>query len=70
MCKIKVCELVLGAVILVFAFLQVMASKWVVIIASLLLIIHSFIPCRVCCCNDGECEMHETPIKSTKAKRK
>lgn len=41
MCK-SWCEVVLGAIILVFAFLNSSYSNWVIIVAAIILILHSF----------------------------
>ena len=47
MCK-SWCELILGIIILVFALLDSwMYSKWIVIIAAIVLIVHSFV-CKKC----------------------
>ena len=46
MCK-SWCELILGAVIIIFALWEVSYSRWVIIIAAAILIIHSF-TCKKC----------------------
>jgi len=49
-CNCKVCEIVLGIVILVFALWQTSFSQWVIVIAAILLILHA-----VSCKNCGVC---------------
>lgn len=46
MCK-SWCESILGLVILIFALWQTMYSKWIIVIAAIVLIIHSFM-CKQC----------------------
>jgi hypothetical protein len=46
MCK-SWCESILGVVILIFALWQTMYSKWIIVIAAIVLIIHSFM-CKQC----------------------
>ena len=41
MCK-SWCELILGIIILIFSFWKTTYSMWVVVIAAVILIIHSF----------------------------
>ena len=41
------CELILGIIILVFALWETAWSSWIVVIAAIVLIIHSM-TCRVC----------------------
>ena len=41
------CEAILGIVVLVFALWQTMYSKWIIVIAAIVLIIHSF-TCKQC----------------------
>lgn len=70
MCK-SWCELIIGLVIAVFALFwwNWMYTQWVVVIAAIILIIHSF-TCKSCwCCCDGMCKMHGE-MKSTKSKKK
>jgi len=61
MCK-SWCELIIGAIILVFSLWATAISKWVVVIAAIVLIVHSF-TCKVCFHN------HEN-MPSTPKKRK
>ncbi len=61
MCK-SWCESVLGAIILVFAFLNSSYSKWVIIIAAIILVLHSF-TCDKCFVKQ------EMPKKATKGRR-
>jgi len=46
MCK-SWCEAILAIVILVFAFWQTAYSQWIVVIAAVVLLIHSF-TCKKC----------------------
>ena len=46
MCK-SWCEAILGLIILVFALMQQEWAKWVVVVAAVVLIIHSF-TCKTC----------------------
>jgi len=46
MCK-SWCELIIGIVVIVFALWQTMISQWVLVIAGIVLAIHSF-TCRYC----------------------
>ena len=45
MCNYKATEIVLGLVILVFALWQITYSKWIIVIASVLLVLHGLM-CR------------------------
>ena len=44
MCSWKWTDVILGIVILIFAFWQTMYSQWIVIIAAVVLILHALIP--------------------------
>ena len=46
MCK-SWCEAILGIVILIFAFVETSYSKWIIVIAAVVLLIHSF-TCKKC----------------------
>lgn len=46
MCK-SWCELILAVVIIVFALWQTSVSQWIVVIAGIVLLIHSF-TCKTC----------------------
>jgi hypothetical protein len=46
MCK-SWCEVILGLIILVFTFVEQDWAKWVVAVAAVMLIIHSF-TCKAC----------------------
>ncbi|MDP4039058.1 MAG: hypothetical protein Q8P57_00545 [Candidatus Pacearchaeota archaeon] len=46
MCK-SWCELIIGVIILIFVFVETQYSRWVIIIAAILLIIHS-LACKKC----------------------
>ena len=46
MCK-SWCELIVAIVVIVFALWETMYSKWILVIAGIVLLIHSF-TCRVC----------------------
>lgn len=62
----KATEIVLGLVVLVFAFWQTTYSKWVIIIAAALLIIHGLM-----CQTMAGCEPKtKKPVAKKKAKKK
>jgi len=61
MCK-SWCEAILGIIILVFVLWETTISKWVVIIAAIVLIWHSFM-CKKCFMK------HEMPMKMAKKKK-
>ncbi|MEK6846625.1 MAG: hypothetical protein AABY16_00490 [Nanoarchaeota archaeon] len=61
MCK-SWCEAILGIIILIFAFWQTDYSTWIVAIAALVLIWHSFM-CKKCFAK------HEMPMKMAKKKK-
>jgi len=46
MCK-SWCELIVAIVVIVFALWETMYSKWILVIAGIVLLIHSF-TCRKC----------------------
>lgn len=46
MCK-SICEAILAVIILVFALWQTAYSNWIIIIAAVILLIHSF-TCKKC----------------------
>lgn len=46
MCK-SWCEAVLGIIILIFAFWQTTYSKWVIVVAAAIMVLHSF-SCKKC----------------------
>jgi len=53
MCHKKITDIILGIIVIAFALYQTTYSKWIIIIAGAVLIIHS-VMCR-CCSN--ECNM-------------
>lgn len=70
MCK-SWCELIIGLVIALFALFwwTLSYTRWVVLVAALLLIIHSFM-CKHCWCScDKGCKMHGEK-EMTKSKKK
>jgi len=46
MCK-SWCEVILGVIIAIFALWQTAYSQWIIVIAAVALIIHSFV-CKTC----------------------
>ena len=56
----KWCELVIAIVILVFALWETTYSKWIIVVAAIALLIHSFIKCKYCYCT---CEEEAKPTK-------
>lgn len=46
MCK-SICEAILAIVLIVFALWETAASKWIILIAAVILLIHSF-TCKKC----------------------
>lgn len=65
-CNCKWCELVIAIVILVFAFWMTAWSKWIIVIAAIVLLLHSFL-CRSCMM----CEQHKGGMaKSMPASKK
>lgn len=63
---IKICEIVLAAVLLLFGILNISAelNKWVLIVVGVILLVHSF-ACKNCCGKDCKNE-----IERIKAKKK
>ena len=59
-CNCTATNVILGLLVLVFTFWQTVASKWIVVIAAVLLILHAF-----CCGKCMSCET-EKPAKSKK----
>ena len=57
MCK-SWCEALIGLVIVVFALWKTNASQWIVVIAAIILILHSFV-CKKC----FSCAMPVKPAK-------
>ncbi|MEK6884351.1 MAG: hypothetical protein AABY22_32265 [Nanoarchaeota archaeon] len=43
MCSWKTNDIVLGLIILIFALWQTMASKWIIVIAAAILVLHALI---------------------------
>lgn len=60
MCK-SWCEAILGLIILIFALWQTAYSQWIIVIAAIIMIIHSFM-CKKCFGH------HEMPMKMAKKK--
>jgi hypothetical protein len=60
-CNCKVTNAILAVIILVFLFWQTVASKWIIAVAALLLLMHAF-----CCRNCEACEMEKKPAKRKK----
>ena len=58
-CNCKVTEIVLAAIVIVFSFLSWTYSKWIVVIAGVLLLTHA-----LCCKNCAECSTDKMPAKS------
>ena len=53
MCNCKLTEIVVAALILIFAFYETTYSKWVIVIAAAVLLIHG-LGCRgIACCGVG-----------------
>lgn len=68
-CNCKWCELVIAIVILVFTFWQTTASKWIIAIAAIVLILHSFM-CKSCMmCEDHKGGMAKTSSSKKKRRR-
>ena len=59
-------QLVLAALILIFAFWQTVASKWIIVVAAVLILVHSF-ACP--CCKEGS-EMWKQKHAKAKPKKK
>ena len=57
-CNCKVTEGILAVLILVFTFWATVASKWIIVIAAIVLLLHSLM-----CKNCGACEMDKKPAK-------
>ena len=57
-CNCKWCEAVIAVIILLFAYwptlfgVSAMTSKWIVVIAAIVLLIHSFVCKRCMMCDD------------------
>ena len=66
MCK-SWCELILGAIIIIFALWQTAYSQWVIIITAVILIIHSF-TCKKCFTGMGM-RGNEMPKSSSRKRR-
>ena len=62
MCNCKATEIVLGLVVLVFALYQTSYSKWVIVVAAVLLLIHG-----LACKDMGSCA---APVKAKPARKK
>ena len=52
MCNCKLTEIVVAAVILVFALYEATYSKWIIIIAAVVLFVHGLMCKDIACCND------------------
>ncbi len=70
MCK-SWCEAILGIIILIFAIAETSYSKWIVVIAAVMLLIHSFTckKCFVCMHSGMEMSAKKKKYYSKKAKR-
>lgn len=64
-CNCKVTEIVLGLVILVFALWETTFSKWVIVVAAILLLLHAF-----SCKNCGVSVSGEVPKAKSRRKRR
>ncbi len=69
---VKWCELIVAIVILVFSLwptqiFSPMISMWIVVIAAVLLLIHSFVHCKACC---GHCYVDDKMPVSSSSRRK
>ncbi len=60
-CKCSWVEAVLAVIIILFTYMAVASSKWIVIIAALLLLLHALM-CK-------KCQMCEEPMASSKSPR-
>ena len=67
MCNCKATEIVLGLIILVFAFWQTMYSKWIIVVAAAILVIHGLM-----CKNMSNCMPMpaKSPARKKVAKKK
>lgn len=65
MCNCKITEIILGIVVLIFAFVSAAYAKWLVALAAVLLIIHAF-TCRNICGHAGG--MSAQPVSKAKKK--
>ncbi|MFH1308001.1 MAG: hypothetical protein ABIH72_04070 [archaeon] len=64
MCNYKVIEIVLGLVVLVFALWETTYSKWLIVIAGVLLILHALI------CKECKVPAAAAPVKKVTRKKK
>ncbi len=62
MCNCKLTEIIVGLVVLVFSFWDTVYSKWIIVIAAAVLLIHALF------CKDVICKP-ETTAKSKTKKR-
>ncbi len=62
MCNCKATEIVLGLLIIIFAFWQTTYSQWIIVISAVLLLIHA-LGCK-------NCEMPKTKKPARKKKRR
>jgi|GEM_PF-3154600 len=46
--NIKWCEVVIGALVILFALWQLAFSKWVLVLLGIIVLVHS-ITCKMCC---------------------
>jgi len=60
MCNCKLTEIIVGLIILAFAFLETSYSKWVIVIAAAVLLIHALF------CRDVICKPKTTAKLRTK----
>ncbi len=67
MCK-SWCELILGAIILIFSFWKTTYSMWVVVAAAVILIIHSFTCTR--CFPKHDMNMAKSSRSSRRSRRR
>jgi protein-S-isoprenylcysteine O-methyltransferase Ste14 len=64
-CNCKVTEIILGVIVLIFAFMNAAWATWIVAIAAILLIIHALM-----CKNCGKCMPDSTTSKPLVKKKK
>lgn len=65
MCNCKATEIIIGAIILIFALLKSVYSDWIIIIAAIIIIIHA-----MACKNCGKCMPTESASKRTTSSKK
>jgi type IV secretory pathway TrbL component len=60
-CNCKWTEIILAVVILIFAFWQTVASKWIIVIAAIVLLLHALM-----CKNCANCDVPAAKVKAKK----